>query len=76
MNTLLPFQSTLGLAFSAAGLALVGPVSYFFRSYSHTLDAVQLFYLFATIYAPTLDLFSSKLSFSWLDFMPSFLTFC
>jgi len=76
MSSIIPFQTTLGLAFSITGLTLVAPVSYHFRSYSHTLDAAQLFYVFATVFAPSINLFSNELKVSWLSFMPNFLNYC
>lgn len=73
MNISIPYQSTLGLAFSIAGLALVAPVTFFFRTYSSSLDTAQLLYVFVLVLAPTSSLFSANLGASWLNFMPSFL---
>jgi hypothetical protein len=73
MSITIPYQSTLGLAFSIAGLALVAPVAFFFRTYSSSLDTAQLLYVFVLVLAPTSSLFSSDLGASWLSFMPNFL---
>lgn len=59
------------------GLALVGISTYFFRNYSRVLDCVQLFYVFALVFASSDGEFSLNLGWGSLTFIPSFLgSFC
>ena len=76
MSSFIPYQQTIGLAFSIAGLSLVCFNTYIRRTYSPTLTACQLFYLFAMILTPSVTLFSNQLNYSWLSFMPNFLNYC
>lgn len=75
MSTLIPQQNYIGLGFSILGLALVAPSSYFFRIPNRVLDYLQFCYVFAAVYATSTSgpVFSTYLSRSWIDFMPSFL---
>jgi hypothetical protein len=72
----IPNQNIIGQALAIAGLSLVAPSSYLFRSFSRTLDFAQMLYVFSIAYAPTATIFSSNLGYSFLSFMPNFLTFC
>ena len=72
-NFTVPYPDYLGKAFAIAGLALVAPACYFFRMYSRVLDYVQMIYVFSLVFAADASLFSNRLSWAFLDFMPSFL---
>ena len=61
MSSFIPSQSTIGQVFAIAGLTLVAPSTYFFRNYSRVLDYVQMFYVFALVYATTTGVFSLNL---------------
>jgi hypothetical protein len=77
MSSFIPSQTAIGNGFSVAGLALVCISTYFFRNYSRVLDCVQLFYVFALVFAPTGGEFSLNLGWGSLSFIPSFLgSFC
>jgi len=76
MSSFIPQQDTLGIAFSIAGLAFICFSTYYRRTYSRVLEVAQMSFLFAAILAPTTALFSNKLGYSWLSFMPSFLNYC
>lgn len=56
----------IGQAFSIAGLALVAPSCYFFRNYSRVLDYVQMFYVFALVFALSSGAFSLKLQWGFI----------
>jgi hypothetical protein len=70
----IPYQTTIASVFSVAGLALVGISTYYFRNYSRVLDYVQLFYVFALVFAPGGGEFSLNLGWGSLTFLPSFLS--
>ena len=76
MSSFIPQQDNIGMGFSIAGLAFVSISTYYRRTYSRVLEAVQMAYLLAFTLAPTTSLFSNKLGYSWLSFMPSFLNYC
>lgn len=76
MSSFIPQQDNLGMGFAISGLALICFSTYYRRAYSRILEAVQMTYLFAFIFTPTTALFSNKLGYSWLSFMPSFLNYC
>jgi hypothetical protein len=73
MSSFIPSQDIIGKAFSIAGLSLVGLSTYFFRNYSRVLDCVQMFYVFALVYASTTGVFSLNLGWGFITFMQSFL---
>lgn len=73
MSSFIPSQTIIGQGFSVTGLALVGISTYFFRNYSRVLDCVQLFYIFAIVFAPKAGEFSLNLGWGSLTFIPSFL---
>lgn len=73
MSSFIPSQSTIGQVFAIAGLTLVAPSTYFFRNYSRVLDYVQMFYVFALVYATTTGVFSLNLQYGFITFMRSFL---
>lgn len=70
----IPYQNYIGMAMSIAGLALVAPISYYFRIYSRALEFAQLFYIFTMLFAVGMTTFSQNLGYSWISFIPSFLT--
>ncbi len=76
MSSFVPYQQTVGAAFSLASLLLSPLASYFNRNLSSSLFIVQMVYLFRNVYASTITLFTENLNLSWLTFMPSFLTYC
>lgn len=76
MSSFIPQLDDIGIGFSIAGLAFVSISTYYRRSYSRVLEAVQMAYLLAFTMTPTTSLFSNKLGYSWLSFMPSFLKYC
>jgi hypothetical protein len=76
MSSFIPQQDNIGIGFSIAGLAFVSISTYYRRTYSRVLEVVQMAYLLAFTLAPTTSLFSNKLGYSWLSFMPSFLNYC
>ena len=76
MSSFIPQQDNIAIGFSIAGLAFIPISTYYRRSYSRVLEAVQMCYLFAFTLVTTTSLFSNKLGYSWLSFMPSFLNFC
>lgn len=73
MSSFIPTQDVIGQAFSIAGLALVAPSTYFFRNYSRVLDYVQMFYVFALVFASTSGAFSLNLQWGFISFMPTFM---
>jgi hypothetical protein len=73
MSSFIPSQNTIASAFSVTGLALVGLSTYFFRNYTRVLDCVQMFYVFALVFAATGNEFSLNLGWGSLTFIPSFL---
>ncbi len=76
MNSI-PSQNIIAQALAIAGLALVAPSTFFFRSFSRTLDFAQMLYVFSIAYAPSPTYFSRNLEFSFLSFMPSHISsFC
>jgi hypothetical protein len=74
MSSFVPSQDLIAKAFVIAGLALVAPSTYYFRNYNRVLDYVQMFFVFALIYAPTSGDFSLSLSWGLISFIPNFLT--
>jgi hypothetical protein len=73
MSSFIPSQDIIGQAFAITGLALVAPSTYFFRNYNRVLDYVQMFFVFALVYAPTTGVFSLNLQWGFLSFMQSFI---
>lgn len=73
MSSFIPSQDLIGKAFAIAGLALVAPSTYFFRNYSRVLDYVQMFYVFALVYATSTNVFSLNMQWGFLTFMQTFL---
>ena len=61
---------------SIAALALVPFNTRIRRTYSFTLDVVQMCFIFKLILTPSLDLFSGKLEYSFVSFMPNLLKYC
>ena len=70
------YQLAVGRAFAIVALVLSPLSTYFRRTYSISLDLVQMSYIFSIVFAPNISTFSDHLGDSWLVFMPSFLTFC
>lgn len=66
MSSFIPSHNVIGQAFSIAGLALVAPSCYFFRNYSRVLDYVQMFYVFALVFAYTSGAFSLNLQWGFI----------
>ena len=75
-NDSVDYQPAVGKAFAIVALVLSPLSTYFRRTYSISLDLVQMSYIFSIVFAPNLNTFSNHLDDSWLVFMPSFLTFC
>jgi hypothetical protein len=76
MSDWLPNQEIIGKTFSIIGLILVPFCTLFRNNYSNFFDSLQLCYIMVGVLAPNLNMFSSKLSNSWLEFMPNFLKYC
>lgn len=63
----------LGIGFSIAGLALVLPLCFLFRTYLRFLDHLQLFMAFSLGLGTTSTIFSNKIKYSWAAFNKNFL---
>jgi hypothetical protein len=72
--SIVPVQSSIGLAFSITGLALVMPVCFMFRQYFRSLDYFQMTYIFASVLAISNVTFSDNLNDSWVPFPENFLS--
>ena len=71
--TIVPEVTSVAHGLSIAGLTLVPLCSYYFRTYSQTLDLAQMLYVFWISFAPLAAIPSRFLSYSWISFMPSFI---
>jgi hypothetical protein len=71
---LVPSQNIIGIVYSIFGLVLIWPIVFVFKQYFRILDYVQFLFLWGmVIHAGTWE-FSDHLGYSWLSFMPSFLS--
>ena len=66
----------LGQGLSIAGLALVMPFFFAFRTYLRFLDHLQLLYAYSLVLAFNSQVFSSNLANSWVGFNLNIFSFC
>ena len=68
-------QELIGKILAITALSLAPPCTLLGRHYSRTLYFAQILFLFSSAFKTTANSnFSMTLGFSWLSFMPSFIT--
>ena len=70
------YYSSIGLAFSIVGLALLIPYVFLFKQHLRYFDHLQLTVLYWLVLARSQNTFASHLEDSWAKFIPNFLKFC
>ncbi len=71
----IPDQAMVGQILSYAGLSISLFTTLLGRHYSRTIYFAQLLFIFSTLFPDTSDTtFSLHLGYSWISFMPTFLT--
>ena len=69
-------HTTLANVIAIVALALVPFNTRIRRTYSPSLDLVQMSVVFRIVLTPKLELFSGNLDYSWASFVPNLLTYC